>query len=132
MRVQPSFGHGIPRQTAQYLWCQTGKQSQNAVTSLTAVCLGISLDFVVTAILTLSFLDKIEPGNFVTRQNRCHKAHFKTLLNFDQMCSYCALPLDPEKGRYTVHKSFHGTSIPLAVQNKIWGENQHVFCESTE
>ncbi len=32
--------------------------------------------------------------DFVTRQTRCHKDHFRTSLNFDQMCSYCTLPLD--------------------------------------
>ncbi len=70
MRVQPSFGRGLPRQTVQYLRCQTGKQIQKTVTSLTAVCLGISSDFVVTAIFTLVSLklDKIEPGDCVTRQ----------------------------------------------------------------
>lgn len=40
--------------------------------------------------------------------------------------------IDLENGIYIVHKSFHGTSIPLHVQNKIWEENQHVYCESTE
>lgn len=37
-----------------------GKEMQNAVTSLTVVCFSISLDFVVIAILTISFL-----GNWV-------------------------------------------------------------------
>ncbi|KAF3850318.1 hypothetical protein F7725_020037, partial [Dissostichus mawsoni] len=40
--------------------------------------------------------------------------------------------IDPENGVYAVHKAFHGTSIPLHVQNKVWGENQHVSCENNE
>ncbi|XP_022074845.2 uncharacterized protein LOC110969121 [Acanthochromis polyacanthus] len=40
--------------------------------------------------------------------------------------------IDPENGVYAVHKSFLGTSVPLHVQNKIWGENLRVCCESAE
>ncbi|KAK1885466.1 2-succinyl-5-enolpyruvyl-6-hydroxy-3-cyclohexene-1-carboxylate synthase [Dissostichus eleginoides] len=45
------------------------------------------------------------------------------------MLSEC---IDPENGVYAVHKAFNGTSIPLHVQNKVWGENQYVSCENNE
>ncbi len=94
MRVQPSFGRGLPRQTAQYLRCQTGKQIQKAVTSLTAVCLGISLDFVVTAIFTLLFLWSWTKLNQETvSQDRDDAKPILGLNSILTMCSYCALPL---------------------------------------
>lgn len=40
--------------------------------------------------------------------------------------------IDPENGIFTVNKSFLGPNNPLHVQNKVWGENQHVFCESID
>ncbi|KAF3836621.1 hypothetical protein F7725_029179 [Dissostichus mawsoni] len=45
------------------------------------------------------------------------------------MLSEC---IDPENGVYAVHKAFNGTSTPLHVQNKVWGENQYVSCENNE
>ncbi len=37
--------------------------------------------------------DIIQPRYLFTRQNTCHKAHYKSQLIFYQMCSYCTLPL---------------------------------------
>ncbi|XP_071359017.1 uncharacterized protein [Trachinotus anak] len=60
---------------------------------------------------------------------RKHTGKHKDITAASHLQSDC---IDPENGVYTVHKSFHNDSIPLHVQNKVWGENQHVSCESTE
>nr|XP_021322232.1 uncharacterized protein LOC110437946 [Danio rerio] len=60
---------------------------------------------------------------------RKHTAKQKDITATSHLLNEC---IDQENGIYCVHKSFHGASIPLHVQNKIWGENQHVSCESTE
>lgn len=40
--------------------------------------------------------------------------------------------IDPENGIYSVQKSFLGKSNPIHVQNKVWGDEHHVFCESDD
>lgn len=40
--------------------------------------------------------------------------------------------VDPINGVYAVKKSNRGASTPLHVELKVWGENQHVSCESSE
>lgn len=40
--------------------------------------------------------------------------------------------IDEVNGIYSVQKTFHGHSVPLHVQNKTWGENHRVSCESQE
>lgn len=54
--VRIPFRIRLPTQTAVSAVSKPQKQSQNAVASFTAVCLGISLAFVVNANLTLSVL----------------------------------------------------------------------------
>lgn len=60
---------------------------------------------------------------------RKHMAKQKDITATSHLDSEC---VDPENGIYTVKKSFLGTSNPLHVQKKLWGENQQVFCESSE
>ncbi|XP_067303567.1 uncharacterized protein [Pseudorasbora parva] len=40
--------------------------------------------------------------------------------------------IDEVNGIYSVQKTFLGHSVPLHVQNKTWGENHRVTCESQE
>ncbi|XP_065132856.1 uncharacterized protein [Paramisgurnus dabryanus] len=60
---------------------------------------------------------------------RKHTGKHKDITASSHLPSEC---IDPENGVYSVHKSFHGATTPLHVQNKVWGENQNVFCESAE
>ncbi|XP_023135242.1 uncharacterized protein LOC111574730 isoform X2 [Amphiprion ocellaris] len=60
---------------------------------------------------------------------RKHTGKHQDIIATSHLQSEC---IDPENGVYTVHKSFLGTSVPLHVQNKIWGQNQRVSCESAE
>ncbi|KAI4830521.1 hypothetical protein KUCAC02_002149 [Chaenocephalus aceratus] len=60
---------------------------------------------------------------------RKHSAKQKDITASSHLPSEC---IDPEHGVYAVHKAFHGTSTLLHVQNKVWGENQHVSCENNE
>ncbi|XP_034091365.1 uncharacterized protein LOC117558919 [Gymnodraco acuticeps] len=70
-------------------------------------------------------------NNFFLKRHmeRKHSAKQKDITASSHLPSEC---IDPEHGVYAVHKAFHGTSIPLHVQNKVWGENQHVSCENNE
>ncbi|KAK1879813.1 Proteoglycan 4 [Dissostichus eleginoides] len=67
--------------------------------------------------------------NVKRHMERKHSAKQKDITASSHLQSEC---IDPEHGVYAVHKAFHGTSIPLHVQNKVWGENQHVSCENNE
>ncbi|KAG9280318.1 hypothetical protein AMEX_G3008 [Astyanax mexicanus] len=67
--------------------------------------------------------------NLKRHLERKHTHQYKDITASSNLQSEC---IDPENGIYTVYKAFHGTSVPLHVQNKVWGENQHVSCESTE
>ncbi|KAK1892172.1 putative protein KIAA0754 [Dissostichus eleginoides] len=72
---------------------------------------------------------KCPKKNVKRHMERKHSAKQKDIIASSHLQSEC---IDPENGVYAVHKAFHGTSIPLHVQNKVWGENQHVSCENNE
>ena len=71
----------------------------------------------------------INKKNVKRHMERKHSAKQKDITASSHLQSEC---IDPENGVYAVHKAFHGTSTPLHVQNKVWGENQHVSCENNE
>lgn len=68
------------------LWFQYSAQRPSAVSTDTETNCKI-----LHQIRFCSDFDKMKPGDFVTRQSRCHHAYFRLKLNFDQILSYCAL-----------------------------------------
>ncbi|XP_019727005.1 uncharacterized protein LOC109516704 [Hippocampus comes] len=67
--------------------------------------------------------------NIKTHIERKHTKRQKDVTAMHHLENEC---IDPVNGIYAVSKSHCGTCIPLHVQLKIWGENQHVSCESSD
>ena len=72
---------------------------------------------------------QLNKKNFKKHIQRKHTQKQKDITANYHLKSQC---LDPINGIYAVVKIHCGASIPLHVQFKVWGENQHVSCESVE